>query len=70
MDDVLEHRHLFYAEYKYELTEFVVTLCKSHHKALHKVYGVEPQLSTAEKQVRWVERNKAKHNAKMDCSEA
>lgn len=63
MDDVLEHRDEFYEEHRYELLDFVVTLCKEHHKALHKVYGVEPPISTAEKQVRWVERNKAKYNA-------
>jgi len=31
-----------------------VTLCNEHHKNLHKVYGREPALSTAEKQKIWV----------------
>lgn len=57
-EDVLEIREEFYKEHWHELVEFVVTLCKTHHKALHKVYGVEPLLSTTPKQVRWVERKR------------
>lgn len=60
MEKVLEHRSEFYDEHMYELLDAVVTLCKPHHKQLHKVYGVEPLLSTAPKQVRWVERQKNK----------
>ena len=40
-----------------------VTLCSEHHKKLHKVYGREPALSTAEKQKVWVLKQ---HQKSMD----
>ena len=55
-DEVLAIREDFYKEHWFELVEDVMTLCNTHHKALHKVYGSQPPLATAEKQRKWVER--------------
>jgi|TARA_B110000503_G_scaffold3397_1_gene4493 hypothetical protein len=37
-----------------ELYDHTVTLCKEHHLQLHSVYGRNPALVTAQKQMRWV----------------
>jgi len=58
----LEHaqavRQLFYDEYWDDMTINGATLCKTHHEKLHSVYGKNPSLGTAEKQQRWVEKQK------------
>lgn len=60
---VLAMRDDFYKKHWHELVEDTVTLCKTHHLLLHKVYGKDPALSTAEKQKRWVTRQYDKiHN--------
>jgi len=56
--DVLNHRDEFISEHLDELTNKCVTLCKKDHARLHKVYGKSPKLSTAEKQARWVEKQR------------
>ena len=56
--DVLDHRSEFINEHKDELINQCVTLCKKDHARLHKVYGRSPKLSTAEKQGRWVEKQR------------
>lgn len=38
-----------------ELYEHTVTLCHKHHLELHRLYGRNPALVTAKKQMRWVE---------------
>jgi len=38
----------------------VFTLCLKHHQRLHGVFGKAPPLHTAEKQNRWIEKQKAK----------
>ena len=38
-----------------ELYEHTVTICHAHHLELHKIYGRNHRLGTAEKQMRWVE---------------
>lgn len=53
-EDVLAIRDKFSAEHLKEIFEETVTLCKLHHAKLHKVYGITPALSTAEKQKRWI----------------
>lgn len=58
---VLAMRDKFYKVYWHELVDDTVTLCATHHKLLHKVYGKEPPMSTAKKQARWV----AKQHDKM-----
>ena len=59
-EEVMEWRDEFIAEHKDELYKHAVTLCHSHHLRLHAVYGKNPGLGTAKKQMRWVEiqRNK------------
>lgn len=53
-EDVLAVRDKFIEEHMAELYDHTVTLCKKHHAGLHKVYGKDPALITAEKQKRWV----------------
>jgi hypothetical protein len=54
-DDVLAVRERFSLEHKIELFDETVTLCKyCHNSRLHKVYGITPPLSTADKQKRWI----------------
>ena len=51
----------FIEEHSAELYEHTVTLCHHHHLALHKIYGKDPALGTAKKQMRWVEIQREKH---------
>lgn len=60
-DDVLEWRDRFIEEHRVELYDETVTLCNTHHKKLHTVYGIEPPLVTASKQKRWVEIQRQKY---------
>jgi len=60
-ENVLEWRDRFIEEHMEELYEHAVTLCHSHHLRLHSVYGKNPGLGTAKKQMRWVEIQRNKH---------
>jgi hypothetical protein len=51
----------FIEEHSAELYDHTVTLCHHHHLALHKIYGKDPVLGTAKKQMRWVEIQREKH---------
>lgn len=53
-EDVLAVRDRFIAEHLPELYDHTVTLCHEHHLKLHSVYGKDPALHTATKQMRWV----------------
>lgn len=53
-------REDFYTAHAKELLVDVVTLCNTHHKKLHAIYGKEPLLTTAPKQIRWVQIQKEK----------
>lgn len=44
-----------------ELYDDTVTLCHDHHLKLHSIYGRNPPLHTAKKQLRWVEIQREKH---------
>jgi len=44
-----------------EMYEHTVTLCHEHHLRLHSLYGRDPGLGTAKKQMRWVEIQREKH---------
>ena len=44
-----------------ELYEHTVTLCHKHHLELHRLYGRNPALVTAQKQMRWVQIQRDKH---------
>lgn len=68
-DEIKLYREQFYEQYWFEAVEDSVTLCNTHHKLLHRVYGVEPMLSTAPKQKNWVAKQHAKWLAKQCPSE-
>ena len=60
-EDVLEYRDEFIAENHAEMYEHTVTLCHTHHLQLHSIYGKDPNLGTAKKQMRWVQIQREKH---------
>ena len=61
VEDIKRERDIFVSEYPKEIYEDTVTLCKFHHMdRLHKIYGKTPALHTAEKQKRWVEKQRVK----------
>lgn len=60
-EDVVEWRDKFIEVHKYELYEAAVTICHDHHMKLHSIYGKDPPLGTAEKQRRWVDKQREKH---------
>ena len=59
-EDILACRDEFIAEHNNELYEEAVTLCNTHHKRLHKIYGQKPTLPTGPKQKRWVAKQQDK----------
>jgi hypothetical protein len=59
--DILEIREQFIGENYEEVYEKTVTLCHQHHLRLHSIYGKRPKLITAEKQARWVDKQRNKH---------
>lgn len=61
-DDVLKIRDEFIDTHHSEIYEEVFTLCSKHHMNLHRVYGKSPPLTTAKKQILWIEKQKAKLN--------
>lgn len=60
VEDIIAVRDDFIAEHDYELYDYAKTLCKPCHRRLHTVYGQRPSLSTAEKQERWLEKQRIK----------
>lgn len=59
-EEVLAMRDEFYEVHWKELVDDTVTLCSTHHKLLHKIYGKAPLLHTASKQPLWVLKQKEK----------
>lgn len=71
-EHIMEIRYDFYKDHWDDLIKEVVCLCKKHHSYLHVVYGKDPMLSTAEKQKRWVAKQRDKYGLPPDsieCSE-
>ena len=68
-DEVLAIRDEFIDTHHREIYEDVFTLCNKHHVALHRVYGKSPSLHTANKQVQWVEKQKAKAEGNTEVLE-
>jgi len=62
VEDILAVRDDFIDQHEYEMFEYARTLCKKCHKRLHTVYSQRPALSTAEKQERWLDKQRAKGN--------
>jgi len=59
--DILNVREQFIEENHEKVYNKTVTLCHQHHLRLHSIYGKRPKLVTAEKQTRWVEKQREKH---------
>ena len=59
--DILDLRESFIDENRAEVYEYTTTLCHTHHLRLHSIYGKRPKLITAEKQKRWVEKQREKY---------
>lgn len=59
---VIAMRDDYIAAHRYEIYEATVTLCHPHHMKLHSIYGKDPTLATAKKQMNWVEIQRNKHN--------
>ena len=60
-ESILSLRESFINEYREQIYTKTVTLCHKHHLRLHSIYGKRPKLVTAEKQQRWVERQRDKY---------
>lgn len=59
-DGIVSVRDDFIEAHRSEIYDEVFTLCNKHHTSLHRVFGKAPPLATAQKQNRWIERQKAK----------
>ena len=59
--DILALRKSFIDDNWEKVYEYTVTLCHKHHLRLHSIYGKRPKLITAEKQKRWVEKQRQKY---------
>jgi 5-methylcytosine-specific restriction endonuclease McrA len=59
-EGIVSVRNEFIDAHHSEIYVEVFTLCAKHHQKLHGVFGKAPALSTAEKQNRWIEKQKAK----------
>lgn len=55
-EQVIAMRDKFYEDNWDAVVTDGVTLCNTHHKALHLLYGKQPALNTAKKQKHWVHR--------------
>ena len=60
-EEIMEVRDTFIEQHIAELYEEAVTLCHNHHLRLHSIYGKRPKLFTAQKQKRWVLKQREKH---------
>ena len=59
--DILDVREQFITENHEKVYNKTVTLCHQHHLRLHSIYGKRPKLITAEKQARWVDKQREKY---------
>ena len=59
--DILAIRKSFIDDNWEKVYDYTVTLCHKHHLHLHSIYGKRPKLITAEKQKRWVEKQRNKY---------
>ena len=60
-EEIMEVRETFIERHPKEIYDEAATLCKSHHMRLHSIYGKRPKLVTAQKQKRWVNKQRIKH---------
>jgi len=64
-DGILAVRDEFIEAHRKEIYDDVYTLCNKHHVMLHGIYGKKPELHSANKQVRWIEKQVAKASGVM-----
>jgi hypothetical protein len=64
VEDIIAVRDDFIDSHEFEMFDYARTLCRNCHKRLHAVYGQRPALITAEKQARWLDKQRAKHKDK------
>ena len=60
-EEIIDVRDTFIEEHMAELYDEAVTLCHTHHLKLHSIYGKRPKLVTAQKQKRWVGKQRDKN---------
>lgn len=60
-EDILAVRGRFIEEHHDELYVHGITICRSLHQKLHSIYGKDPALGTAKKQMGWIEKQRLKH---------
>lgn len=60
-EHLLQIRDTFIDEHRPELYTYAITICNSLHEKLHSIYGKDPSLGTAKKQMRWIEKQKEKN---------
>ena len=60
-EEIMRLRDAFIEDHHKELFDDAITLCHTHHLKLHSIYGKDPGLGTAKKQMRWVEIQREKH---------
>ena len=60
-EEIMDVRDTFIEEHMAELYDEAVTLCHTHHLKLHSIYGKRPKLVTAQKQKRWVGKQRDKN---------
>ena len=68
VEDIIAVRDDFIESHAYEMFDYAKTICKTCHKRLHTVYGQRPPLSTAAKQERWLDKQRAKKDATRDTN--
>lgn len=61
LEDIRDFREEFINEHWEELYDWTVTLCHTHHLKLHSIYGRNPELVTAKKQMKWVQIQREKN---------
>lgn len=61
-EGILTVRDQFIEEHRKELYDDVYTLCNKHHVKLHGIYGKKPLPHTADKQTRWLDRQRDTYN--------
>jgi 5-methylcytosine-specific restriction endonuclease McrA len=64
-EGILAVRDMFIEAHQKEIYNDVFTLCNKHHVMLHGIYGKKPALNSADKQVRWIEKQTVKASGVM-----
>lgn len=57
---IISVRDRFIDDHHSHIYDEVFTLCLKHHQKLHGIFGKAPPLGSSQKQIRWIEKQKAK----------